>query len=257
MLAVSLSSMGYVLRNEVNLIPRGFTLIAYEYVLDNARILRSYLNTIVLVAVGTAVSLSVTATGAFALAQSRLVWRTFFTWMLIIPLFFDGGLIPTFLIVRSYGLLNTIWAVILPFTVNIINLVILRTFFQAMPYELQEAAKIDGLSDLGVFFRITLPLSKAGLAAIGLFYGVAYWNTYVAPMIYITDPDRFPLQLVLYRMLILNEDFGTDVARMGTLVADTALRYAVIIVSLIPVIIIYPFLQKHFVKGVMLGSIKG
>ena len=257
MVAVSFSSLGYVLRNDVNLIPRGFTTVAYQYVLNDPRILRAYLNTIILVSTGTVVSLAVTAMGAYALAQPKLVWRTFFTWMLIIPLFFDGGLIPTFLVVRAYGLLDTIWAVILPFTVNIINLVILRTFFQGIPSELQEAAKIDGLNDIGIFLRIILPLSKPGLAAIGLFYGVAYWNTYVAPMIYISSPDRHPLQVVLYQMLVLNEGFGGDVSRMGTVVSDTALRYTTIIVSLIPVVIIYPLLQKYFVKGIMLGSIKG
>ena len=256
-LAISLSSLPNVIRNKVNLIPKGFTLIAYEYVFKNPRIYRSYFNTIELVVLGTLISLTITAMGAFALSQKRMLWHSFFTWMLIIPMFFDGGLIPTYLTVRGYGLLDSIWAIILPYTVNIMNLIILRTFFSSLPYELQEAAKMDGLSDIGIFFRIIIPLSKAGLAAIGLFYAVAYWNTYVAPMIYLTSDKKFPLQLVLRQMLILDENFAGDVSSMGSAVADTALKYATIIVALIPIVAVYPFLQKYFVKGVMLGSIKG
>jgi putative aldouronate transport system permease protein len=258
MLAVTFSSDIFITKNQVSLIPKGFTLVTYGYVLGEKRIYTAYYNTLVLVGLGTAVSLGVTATGGYALSRKQLPLRRFFSILIVLPLFFKGGLIPTFLTVKQYGLLNTVWAIILPYTVNIWNLLIMRTGFSGIPAELQESAQMDGLHSIGIFFRIILPLSKAVLAAIGLFYAVAYWNTYFAPLIYLRDPGKFPLQLILREMLLEEESFSGGAAiSAGSAITSLSLKYATIIVSIVPVAVAYVFLQKYFVKGVMIGSIKG
>lgn len=258
MLAVTFSGDIFITKNQVALLPKGFTLVTYRHVLSERKIYTAYFNTIVLVSLGTAVSLSVTAMGGYALSSRKLPFRKVFSVMIILPLFFKGGLIPTFLTVKEYGLLNTIWAVILPYTVNIWNLLILRTSFSGVPIELQESAQMDGLNSIRIFFRIIVPLSKAALAAIGLFYAVAYWNTYFAPLIYLRDPGKFPLQLILREMLLEEESFSSNaIISAGSAVTSLSLKYATIVISIVPVAVAYLFLQKYFVKGVMIGSIKG
>ena len=257
-LAVSLSQNVYVMKNEVSFYPRGLTPAAYKYVLQNKKIYTAYYNTILLVGVGTAVSLAVTTMAAFALARRDMLFCRFFTIMVILPMFFQGGMIPLYLAIRDYGLLDTMWAIILPFTVNIWNLLIMRAFFWSFSQDLQDSGRMDGLQDLGILWLIVLPLSKAVLATIGLFYAVAYWNTYFAPLIYLNSPDKYPLQLLLRQILLLGEAFdNVELNVADAAVVDTSLKYATIVVSVVPILAIYPLIQKHFVKGIMLGSVKG
>ena len=258
-LAVSLSQKIFVMRNEVSIFPKGLTLEAYKYVLQNKKIFTAYYNTILLVVGGTVVSLFVTTMAAYALSKKKMLFHKFFAIAVIIPMFFQGGMIPLYLTVKGYGLLDTLWAIILPSTVNIWYLIIMRAFFFGFSRELEDSARIDGLKDLGVFWHIVLPLSKAVLSTIGLFYAVSYWNAYFAPLIYLISPEKFPLQLLLRQLLLLGEAFGQsrELLTADVAVVARSLKYATIIVSVIPIIIVYPFIQKHFVKGVMLGSVKG
>ena len=259
MIAVSLSSQEYVLRNEVSLWPKGFTLGMYEYVLQNKQIWIGYKNTIIYTAAGTFLSLVVSAMGAYALAKREMVFSKFFTLMVVFTMLFSGGMIPTFLVVKSLGIMNTMWAMMIPGLVSTWNLIIMRTFFQGIPKELEESAKMDGLHDLGVFLRIVLPLSKSVLAAIGLFYAVGIWNNFYHALLYLRNENLFPLQVIL-RNLVLAGGFqdgnlvgGSD----GELVVDESLKFATILVSTLPIIMVYPFLQKYFVQGVLIGSVKG
>jgi putative aldouronate transport system permease protein len=255
MAAVSLSGDVQVMRGEVNFLPKGFTLKNYEYVLSDPRIGRGYINTILYVTLGTTVSLIVTAMGAYALSKEKLIFRKTFMLGIVFTILFSGGMIPTFLVVKSLGLMDTIWAMVLPTAVSTWNLIIMRTFFSSLPKELEEAGKIDGLNDLGIFIRIALPLSKPVLATIGLFYAVGIWNNFISPLLYLRDEALYPLQIFL-RNIVLVEQMA-DVSSMDAILVAESLKYATIMVSTIPILLLYPFLQKYFVKGVMIGSIKG
>lgn len=259
MIAVSLSGTVPVLKGEVFLWPKEFTLDTYAAVFDNAEIGRAYVNTIVYTVLGTAISLFVTAAGAYALSKREMPFRRGFMVMIVITLFFSGGMIPTFLVVRSYHLLDTIWAMVLPGAVSSWNLIVMRTFFSGMPQEVEESGKIDGLNDIGIFFRLVLPLSKAILATIGLFYGVAIWNNFFSALLYLRDSDLFPLQVIVRNMVLQGSGGANGASNVGgdSLIVDEALKYATIIVTTVPILLVYPFLQKYFAKGALIGSVKG
>ncbi|WP_066190956.1 MULTISPECIES: carbohydrate ABC transporter permease [Gracilibacillus] len=255
MIAVSLSGDVHVMRGDVNLIPKEWTLKNYEHVLGDPRIGSGYLNTIIYVSLGTAISLIVTAMGAYALSKKTLIFRKGFMLMIVFTILFGGGMIPTFLVVRYLGLLDTVWAMVLPQAVITWNLIIMRTFFSAtIPEELEESAKIDGLNDLGIFLRIVLPLSKPVMATIGLFYAVGIWNNFMLPLLYLRDDALYPLQVIL-RNLVLVEQMA-EVSGGDAVVVQESIQYATILVSTLPILLLYPFLQKYFVKGVMIGSLK-
>ncbi|PAV31679.1 sugar ABC transporter permease [Virgibacillus profundi] len=255
MIAVSLSGDVHVMRGEVNLIPKELTFKNYEHVLSDPRIVTGYLNTILYVTLGTTISLIITAMGAYALSKKEMFFRKGFMIMIVFTILFGGGMIPTFLVVKSLGLLDTIWAMVLPQAVSTWNLIIMRTFFSAtIPKELEESAKIDGLNDLGIFARIVLPLSKPVLATIGLFYAVGIWNNFILPLLYLRDDALYPLQVIL-RNLVLVEQMA-DVSGGDAVVVQESIQYATILVSTLPILLLYPFLQKYFVKGVMIGSLK-
>ena len=256
-LAVSLSDGAYVMQNVVTIIPKGFTLFTYIVTLSDSKILIAYLNTIELVALGTIFSLIVTTMGGYALSQKNMLFKKFFSIMVVIPMFFTGGIIPTYLVVRQYGLIDKIWAIILPYTANMVYLLIMRTFFSSISTDLIEAGKIDGLRDTGVFRHIVLPLSKPILTSIGMFYGVAYWNTWFAPFIYLSSPAKYPLQLVLRGLLVTGEFTSNIATDAGISLSSQALKYTTIIISMLPIIITFPFIQKYFEKGIMIGSTKG
>lgn len=260
MFAVSASKDVYVMRNEISFFPKGFNLNIYKYVLSDERIFSSYVNTIVYALAGTAVSLIVTCGGAYALSKrNKLVFFKFFNMMIIFTMFFGGGLIPTYLTVKGLGILDSIWSVILPGAVSTWNLMVMRSFFIAFPQEVEESGQLDGMNDIQIFWYLVLPVSQAVLATIGLFYGVGLWNGYFGPMIYLNTPGKFPLQLVLRDILLAGTNFNNDVVGVSStdiIVADS-LKYAAAIVAVVPIIAIYPFLQKYFVKGVMIGSLKG
>jgi putative aldouronate transport system permease protein len=259
MLAVSTSSSIYVLRGEVSFYPRGFNFEVYKVVFLDKNIFDAYLNTVLYTAVGTVISLSITCAGAYSLSKNRMIWSRFFSIMILLTMFFSGGLIPTYITVKNLGMRNTMWAVIIPGAISTWNLLIMRTFFRQFPAEIEESGKLDGLTDLGVFLRLVLPLSTAVLATIGLFYAVGIWNAYFGPMIYLDDTRKFPLQLILRNILMvgLNNNSNTVGASGDSVVVDESIKYATIIVSIVPIIAVYPFIQRYFVKGVMVGSLKG
>jgi putative aldouronate transport system permease protein len=257
MVAISLSSDIYVLQGKVGLIPKGFTTKMYQLVFEDARIFRSYGNTLFYTVLGTVLSLFITAMGAYALSNTRMIGHRFFSMMIIFTMFFSGGMIPTFLVVKSYNLLDTIWAVILPGVVSTWNFLVMKSFFDNFPGEIVESGRVDGLTDAGIFFRLVLPTSKAVLATIGLYYAVGYWNAYFTPFIYLTKPDLFPLQLILREILSTGSSNNAAVGVGDVLVVAESLQYATVVVAIVPIIAVYPFLQKYFVKGVMIGAVKG
>ncbi|THF83529.1 carbohydrate ABC transporter permease [Cohnella fermenti] len=259
MIAVSLSGTVPVLKGQVFFWPKAFTLNTYKAVFDNPEIGRAYLNTIVYTVLGTAISLLITAAGAYALSKREMMFRRGFMVIVTITLFFSGGMIPTFLVVRSYHLIDTIWAMILPGAISTWNLIVMRTFFSGMPQEVEESGKIDGLNDIGIFFRLVLPLSKAIIATVGLFYGVAIWNNFFSALLYLRDADLFPLQIIVRNMVLQGASGANGAGNVGgdSMIIDESLKYATIIVTTVPILLVYPFLQKYFAKGALIGSVKG
>lgn len=255
MLSISLSDTTQVLLGKVGLIPKGVNLLMYRFVLRDQRIFTSYRNTLFYVVAGTSLSLLITAAAAFSLSKRRVVFHRTFTVMVVVTMFFGGGMIPTYLTIRSLGLIDTIWAVLLPSAMSTYNLLVMRTFFDQFPREIEESGQIDGLNDIGILARLVLPSSKAVLASIGLFYAVSRWNAYFEPFLYLNTPSLYPLQIILRDILQAGQ---TNVVGGGdTLMVEESLRYTAVIVSIVPIVAIYPFLQKYFVKGVMLGAVKG
>ena len=259
MISVSLSKDIYVLRGEVWLWPKGFNLEMYKLVLNDPRILTAYTNTILYTVTGTLIALAVTSVGAYAISKKEMVFQKFFMMLIVFTMFFSGGMIPTFLIVKNMGMMDTLWAMVLPGAVSTWNLIIMRTFFRGIPIELEESGRIDGLTDFGIFLRIVLPLSKAVLATIGLFCAVGIWNNFYQALLYLRDSDLYPLQVVLRNIVLAGQVNNSDVTSVGgdNLIVEESLKFATIIVSTLPILLVYPFLQKYFVKGVMIGSVKG
>ncbi|MGM0923255.1 MAG: carbohydrate ABC transporter permease [Bacillota bacterium] len=263
-ISASVSDPKFVNSGEMWLFPINLTFEGYERVFQNEQIWLGYKNTIIYTAVGTAVNLLVTIPAAYALARKDFVGRGFIMGMMLVTMFVSGGLIPTYIIVKSLGLMDSMWALILPGAASVWNIIVCRTFFQtSIPNELEEAAKIDGCSNFNLFLKVILPLSAPIIAVMALFYGVGHWNSYFGALIYLRDQDLYPLQLVLRQILVLQE-MSADIMSGATAealqrkaeIADIV-KYAVIIVATLPIIIIYPFMQRFFVKGVMIGSVKG
>lgn len=257
MLAVSFSDNVYVLKSQISFYPKGFTTKVYEIVFADKRIFTAYRNTIVYTVIGTSVAIAVTSAGAFAMSKKRIIFFRFFNTMIIITMFFSGGLIPTYLTIRQLGLLNTMWAIILPTSVSVWNFIIMRSFFDQFPDEIEESGRMDGLNDATIFWYLVLPVSKAVFATVGLFYAVALWNAYFYPFIYLSSPEKLPLQVILREILMAGSNSNEAVGVGDTAVIEESLKYATVLVSVVPIIAIYPFVQKYFVKGVMVGSVKG
>jgi len=246
------------MNNEVTIFPKDLTLDAYIYVLTDKKVLIAYKNTFIYVVVGTFLSLAATSAAAYALSKKRLFMRKVWMIGIIITMFFSGGMIPTYLTVRRLGLYDTMWAMIIPSLISTYNLIVMRSFFLTFPEEVEESGKIDGLNDLGVFFYLVLPVSKASLSTIGLFYAVSIWNSYFTPFLYIETAEKFPLQIVLRSMLVAGTSMNAVTMTGGDItMVPESLKYATVIVSIIPIIAVYPFIQKYFVKGVMIGALKG
>lgn len=259
MISVSLSSSLHVMRGQVTWFPRGLNLGMYKLVLTDPRIPRAYLNTIIYVVLGTAISLAITSMAAYALSKRHLPFNKGFTMCIVFTMFFNGGMIPTFLVVRSLGIMDSIWAMVLPQAVSAWLLWVMRTYMSGLPQEMEDAARIDGLRDFGTFVYIVLPLSRAALAAIGLFYAVALWNNFLLPLLYLRESDLFPLQVILRNLVIMDnfEMAVTSTVGVEGMVIIDSLKYAAITVCTLPIIMVYPLLQKHFTKGVMIGAVKG
>ncbi|KIL40401.1 sugar ABC transporter permease [Gordoniibacillus kamchatkensis] len=258
MISVSLSGDVYVIKNEISLLPKGVNFRAYEVVLQDARIWTSYRNTILYVGIGAPLSLLVTAAGAYSLSKKEMAFNKTFTLMIVFTMFFNGGMIPTFLVVKSLGLVDSFWSMIVPSAISTWNLIIMRTFFLGLPKELEESGKLDGLTEIGIFARIVLPLSTASLATIGLFYAVGIWNNFYSALLYLRNDQLYPLQVVLRNIVMASQMVLNGGSNVGdNQVLDEPLKYATIIVSTVPMLLVYPFLQKYFVKGALIGSVKG
>jgi putative aldouronate transport system permease protein len=261
-LAASISSPEMVMLGEVWLWPKQLTLVGYYKVFQNSEILTGYMNTIVYTIVGTAINLAMSIAAAYPLSRRDFYGRNLIAAFMVFTMFFSGGMVPTYLLVKDLGMLNSMWALIIPGAVSVFNILIMRTFFQTgIPHEMQEAASIDGCSNLGTLVRIVLPLSMPIIAVMILFYSVGHWNAYFSALIYLTDRELYPLQLFLREILIqgqMQEMLGVgDDTNARVMMEGEAIKYAVVIVANLPVFLLYPFLQKYFVKGVMIGAVKG
>jgi putative aldouronate transport system permease protein len=256
----SFSDPSAVAGGDVWLFPKGFTLDGYNELFRHSEIWIGYKNTVLYTIIGTLVGLAVNISAAYALSRKDLVGRKFFTILFIFTMFFNGGLIPTFLTIKDFHLYDTFLVMVLPFSVSVFNIIVARTFFQNnIPSDLFDAARIDGCGNLYYFFKIVLPLSKAVIAVIGLWTAVGMWNSYFNALIYLKDSARYPLQLILRNILITNNlqmSFGSGEAMQIALRLSNLMRYSVIIVSTVPIMCIYPFVQKHFNQGVMIGAVK-
>lgn len=252
-LMASFSQSGQLMAHSGMLLtPAGFSTSAYEVIINNKNIWTGYGNTLFIVIIGTLLSLAFTSMAAYPLSRKTFGLRNFFMMLITFTMMFSGGLIPRFLVVKDVGLYDSIWSLILPVAINTTNLIIMRTAFAAIPESLEESAKIDGANDLIIYVRIVMPLAKATLAVLALYYGVAYWNSWFTASIYLRSRSKFPLQLILREILIANENENTDSELMSE-----SIKYAAIIVSTVPILCAYPFLQRYFVKGVMIGAVKG
>ncbi|MGG1634972.1 carbohydrate ABC transporter permease [Paenibacillus sp. NRS-1760] len=267
MISASISDPKLVGSGEMWLWPKGITFEGYQRVFQNSSIWSGYGNTILYTVVGTSINLFVTLPAAYALSRKDFMGRNFFMGMFLVTMFFGGGLVPSYLLIKELGMVNTIWAIVIPSAASIWNIIVARTFFQSsIPKELQEAAQIDGCTNLRLFVKIILPLSMPIIAVMALFYGVGNWNSYFSALIYLNDAAKYPLQLVLRQILVLQEmsaqgggamDASTASALNSKAEIAALVKYAVIIVATAPIIAVYPFLQRYFVQGVMIGSVKG
>ncbi|MBB6731234.1 carbohydrate ABC transporter permease [Cohnella zeiphila] len=257
-LSASFSNPEKVADGSIWLLPQGLTLEPYRKVFENESIWTGYANTLFYAGAGTLVNIALTVMAAYPLSRKDLPGRQIFMFLITFTMFFSGGLIPTFLLVKSLGMINTAWAMIVPGAIATYNLIVMRTFFQtSIPVELQESAWLDGCSNIRLLIRIVLPLSKPILAVMVLFYGVGHWNAWFNALIYLKDEHLYPLQLVLREILILNQSDDIGAGMSERVLMSESIKYSVIIVSSVPVLLIYPFIQKYFVQGVMIGSIKG
>ena len=243
-------------------LPLGLSGAAYKLVFNNPLVVRGFLNSIHLVVVGTAVNILLTSFAAYVLSRKNVYWKPVLMIMAVVTLLFERGLVPFYLTVRGLGLLNSHWAVILAFAISAYNMIIMRTYFATIPDSLEESAKIDGANDFTVLFRIILPVAAPVVATMVLFYGVSRWNGYFYVMIFLRDRIKFPIALILREILIANSAdtmmAGGDAGSMGDHenIADT-IKFATTVVATVPILLLYPFLQKYFVKGAMIGSVKG
>lgn len=258
----SISNPVEVYQGNVKLLPKGITLNGYQRIFNEKSIWIGYQNSLLYAVVGTFINITLTLTGGYVLSRKDLPGRNIFAALIVFTMFFNGGLIPRYLIVMNLGWINKIWAMVIPNAINVFNLIVARTFFQTtIPDELLEAAEIDGCSDFQFFIRIVLPLSKAITAVLILYYGVAHWNAYFDALIYLREESKYPLQIILRNILIANEMQASMAQDAETVSAQQKIadliKYGVIIVSTLPLLILYPFLQRYFVKGVMIGAIKG
>jgi putative aldouronate transport system permease protein len=241
------------------LMPQGFSFNAYNRVFQNPNIYSGYRNTLINLSIGTSLNLLFTSFGAYALCAKTLRARGVFTFFVAFTMFFSGGMIPMYIQVYNLGLVNTRWALIFPVVINTWNMIVMRTGFQAIPDSIYESVRLDGANDFQILFRITLPLSIPVVAVMILFYGVYHWNSWFNAMLYINNRALFPLQLILREILITNTmgDMGMNTAMADAEPVAATIRYATIMVSTVPILFVYPFLQRYFVKGIMVGAIKG
>ena len=260
-LAASFSDPDYVLQGEVTIFPKGFSLYPYKLVFQNGDIWRGYMNSIIYTVLGTFISITLTICLAYSLSRKDMPHRKFLTLFILFTMYFSGGMIPSYLLVKNLKLYNTMWAVIIPVAINTYNFIVAKTFFEnSIPKEMYESAMIDGSGDIRTLWSIVLPLSTSIISVLILYYAVDYWNAYFNALIYLNNEKLYPLQIILRNILLVGqtEQMGSNSVGMGEKIKMAeAIKYSVIVVSSLPVLIIYPLVQKHFVKGVMIGAVKG
>ncbi|MFI7431315.1 carbohydrate ABC transporter permease [Micromonospora sp. NPDC049836] len=259
--ARSLSDNAYIVAGQVNLVPRGFNIAAYKAVMSDPLFWTNYRNTIFYTAVATAVSLVLTTCYAYVLSKKHLKGRNALVGIAVFTMFFSGGLIPNYVLVTSLGLKNTVWAIALPNAISVFNLLVMKAFFESLPVELEEAAAVDGLNTYGTLLRIVLPLSKAVVATMLLFYTVSFWNSWFSAFLYMDQMDLLPVTVYLRNLIAGATDATSTGGGLGSatdVVQSAATIQAVtIVLTVLPILTVYPFIQRYFVSGVMLGAVKG
>lgn len=258
---VSISDGNLVTRGVIKFFPRDITFDAYKVVFNDPAIWRSYGNTILYTTVGTSINLVMSALCGYVLSRKDLYGRNAFIFLVVFTMFLSGGLIPLYLVVNKLGLIDTMWALVLPPAINTFNMIIMKTFFEGIPIALQESAHLDGANEFQVLFKIILPLSLPVMATMVLFYSVQHWNSFFPALIYLNDSKKFPVQILL-RNIVIGGEFADQSTSIGNSASNfrvvaTNYKFAVIIISVFPILCVYPFLQKYFVKGAMIGALKG
>ncbi|MBD0381891.1 carbohydrate ABC transporter permease [Paenibacillus sedimenti] len=260
LLSISLSDPHAILSGRVTLWPVGLTLTTYQSLFEGTRIVSAFMNSVIITVVGVMLSMSFTIMAAYPLSKKRFYAKRTFTLLIVFTMLFSGGTIPTFLLLKSLGVLNSYWALWLPGLISTYNMLIMRTFFENVPDELLESAKIDGCGEWGQLFRIILPLSLPVIATLTLFYGVGYWNSFSSVMIFIHDSTKYNLAVLVQQMVqsqSMLQEMNNIQAEDIQQVTPESIKAAAVFVMLIPMLVVYPFLQKYFVKGVMIGAVKG
>jgi len=258
-LSVSFSANNEILTGNVTFYPKGFNPSAYKLIWANSRLGPAYLNTLKYTSLSVMLAMFVTTCASYALSKGRRMWGfNFFTSYVLFTMFFSAGMIPTYLTVKAYGLINTTAIIVILGTCSAWNIILMKTFFQSLPKELEDAGKIDGLNDFGVLWYVMLPLSAPIMTTISLFVAVSNWNSFMTPFIYLSSPAKYPVQIWLRQMLLQGTTLNntTTLSQIDDMILDESIVNATIIVAILPMILIYPFLQKFFTKGMMLGSIK-
>ena len=257
-LARSFSGEAFIDSGQVNLIPRGFNTTTYKVVLSDPMFWTNYRNTVVYTVVGTAISMFLTTCYAYVLSKKHLKGRRALVWIAVFTLFFNGGLIPNFILVTSLGLGDSIWAIVLPNAISVFNLLVMKSFFENMPTELEEAAAVDGLDTYRILLRIVLPLSKAVLATMTLFYAVSLWNSWFTAFLYLDHPELFPVTMYLRNLIAgATGAAGAGAASSDLTQAAANIQSVTSVLTVLPIVLVYPFIQRYFVTGVTLGSVKG
>lgn len=256
-IAQSFSSESHIRAGDVNLWPKGFNTTTYQLVLNDSMFWTNYKNTVVYTVVATFIAMVLTTCYAYVLSKKRLRGRNFLIGVAVFTMFFNGGLIPNYVLISSLGMTNTLWAIVIPNAISVFNLLVMKSFFENLPEELEEAGQIDGLSTFGIFFRIVLPLSKAVIATMVLFYAVAFWNSWFQAFLYMDRAELFPVTVYL-RNLIAGASTATS-AGSGSDLAQVAsnIQSVTMVLTVLPILCLYPFVQRYFVSGIMLGSVKG
>lgn len=259
--ARSLSDNAYIMAGEVNLVPRGFNLEAYRVVMSDPLFWTNYRNTVVYTVVSTAIALVLTTSYAYLLSKKHIKGRNVLVGIAVFTMFFNGGMIPNYVLITNLGLKNTIWAIALPNAISVFNLLVMKAFFESQPVELEEAGAVDGLNTYGILLRIVLPLSKAIIATMVLFYAVSFWNSWFSAFLYMDKLELFPVTVYLRNLIAGATDATSTAGGLGSssdIVQSAATIQAVtIVLTVLPILTIYPFVQRYFVSGIMLGAVKG
>ncbi|WP_239096084.1 carbohydrate ABC transporter permease [Micromonospora lutea] len=257
--ARSMSHESYIISGQVNLVPRGFTLDTYQLLMSDSMFWTNYRNTVFYTVTATVISIVMTTCYAYVLSKKQLKGRSALVGIAVFTMFFTGGLIPNYVLVTSLGLKNSVWAIALPNAINVFNLLVMKAFFESLPTELEEAAAVDGLNTYGILLRIVLPLSKAIVATMVLFYAVAFWNSWFAAFLYMDRQELWPVTIYL-RNLIAGATGAENVGAIteaDEVQAEATLKAVTIVLTTLPILLVYPFIQRYFVRGIMLGAVKG